>query len=210
LFFRTSLRNIIVPRTVAVIESSCFYGCLLLTSIDFEPGSRLQSVEAEAFHTSALRSFAVPSSVEVLGMCCFYNCAELEEVVFGRGSRLASIERQTFCFCATMRGIVIPASVRRIGRAAFAGSRQLVIAEFEEGSRLETVEEEAFSLTALPIIDLPDTVESVGQRAFPFACHIVDVERFQWGRSGLVMSMIFDLRPNRPSTVGACPQMLLI
>jgi hypothetical protein len=109
-----------------------------------------------------------------------------------------------------MRGIVIPARVRRIGRAAFAGSRQLVVVEFEEGSRLEAVEEEAFSLTGLPMIDVPDTVESVGRRAFPFACRIVDVGRFTWGRDALVMSIIFDVRPNRPSTVGACPQMLLI
>jgi hypothetical protein len=76
-----SLEAICIPASVETLGSMCFGGkigfddilaCEALTTVTFEPGSRLREIGAKAFAgCSSLRSIQIPSSIEVFGKIGF-------------------------------------------------------------------------------------------------------------------------------------------
>jgi hypothetical protein len=82
-----SCRSIVVPSSVVVLGSWCFYQCKSLESVSFESGSRFERIEESAFSGSVLQSIEIPSSVIVLGKRSFRGCESLESVTFESGSK---------------------------------------------------------------------------------------------------------------------------
>lgn len=74
------------------IGSSAFKGCKALTTVTFEKGSQLKTIEGYAFETSGLQSIEIPASVETIEEAAFYNCEALTTVTFEKGSQLKIIE----------------------------------------------------------------------------------------------------------------------
>ena len=67
-FSGSDLTSITIPSSVTHIGSKAFYLCRSLTSVTFESGSQLTTIEGEAFCAcSSLTSMTIPSSVTEIG-----------------------------------------------------------------------------------------------------------------------------------------------
>jgi hypothetical protein len=85
-----------IPFTVQILGSRCFSNCRSLSSISFEPNSRLTRIESFAFSFSSLQSIVIPSTIQILGSKCFSNCRSLSSISFESNSRLTGIESMAF------------------------------------------------------------------------------------------------------------------
>ena len=75
---KTSLVSITLPRQVAVIYDSAFYGCTSLSQIDLK---NITSIGSYAFEKcTSLTSVTIPDSVTLIGYGAFYNCSSLTSV----------------------------------------------------------------------------------------------------------------------------------
>jgi serine/threonine protein kinase len=55
--------DIEIPRTIAILGSSCFSRCEALSSISFESNSGLKQIEARALNATSVHSVVIPSTV---------------------------------------------------------------------------------------------------------------------------------------------------
>ena len=184
-----SLKSVEIPSTVERIGQAAFSGCTSLCSLSI-PAS-VETIEQETFYgCTSLRAMEIPASVEVIGQSAFKGCKSLTEVVFEKCSKLQVIEGGAylnifygaFYGCTSLRSIEIPASVERIGQTAFAGCVSLKTVFFEKGSRLKEIcgghGHDPYSSTictfwgafygcsSLTAIEIPASVECIGQTAF--------------------------------------------
>jgi hypothetical protein len=116
-----------------VISTEYFLRCKSLSWAEFEIGSGLSELEAEAFRESGLTSIHLPASVTVIGDICFGGCSSLTSITFESGSQLSELPNRAFCESGLI-SIHLPASVTVIGEYCFSGYRKLVSITFESGS----------------------------------------------------------------------------
>jgi hypothetical protein len=89
----TSLSSICIPSSVQIISIQCCSGCANLSTVTFEPGSKLSRLKDEAFRgCSSLSSICLPSSVQSIDGDCFDECPNLATITFEPRSQLSSIE----------------------------------------------------------------------------------------------------------------------
>ena len=81
---------------------------------------------------------------------------------------------QGACYrCESLISVTIPASVENIEYEAFSRNNALENIEFETGSQLKNIGNVAFKETAISSINIPDSVESIGECAF---CNIPSLQ----------------------------------
>ena len=105
----TSLTSITIPANVEIIEATAFMNCKALSTLLFEPNSKLQIIGGN-FHAEALKdgygkldaygaftnctsltSIQIPISVIEIECAAFYNCTSLSSVIFKEGSHINTI-----------------------------------------------------------------------------------------------------------------------
>jgi hypothetical protein len=166
-FFCAHLRRICIPSSVEVIGEGGFFNCAELSDVTFEPGSKLQKMEAWTFFSCAsLQRIRIPSSVEVIGDRCFATCISLIDVTFEPNSKLQRIGEAAFGGAVQLDGITIPSGVKYIDRWCFHGCKSLRSVTFEINSQQLEIGEETFprgvSLENLPqIVDSHSIIESI-------------------------------------------------
>ena len=62
-FYHTDVESVTVPASVREIGMNAFHGCMSLTRVQFQEGSKLEKIGIECFQHSALEKIAVPKSV---------------------------------------------------------------------------------------------------------------------------------------------------
>ena len=130
-----------------------------------------------------IEKIILPSTLTTIGQYAFYDCTSLQTVTFEKGSRLKTIEESAFEDCTELTSIEIPASVETIEDSAFKGCSKLATVTFEKGSQLKAIwggyyaystRYSAYSYyygafsdcTALTMIEIPASVETIGAAAF--------------------------------------------
>lgn len=200
-FEEAKVEHFVIPAGVTRIgyrafASAIFEACL--KSITFEPGSRLESIGAEAFYfCKLLESIAIPDSVKTIGTSAFTSCTALETVILP--AALTELADNTFARCTSLRSVIlqqglsgigkdvflgapltslhIPASVRTIADNAFEDLTKLTIVTFAPGSVLETVGASAFEgCSLLHSINLPAQVKTIGENAFKGNGNLIDIQ----------------------------------
>ena len=81
-FKESGLQSIEIPASVETIESTAFKNCTALTTVTFEKGSQLKTIQGGAsslyygafFGCTSLTSIEIPASVETIGVAAFKNC----------------------------------------------------------------------------------------------------------------------------------------
>jgi len=77
------LEEITIPSSVEYIGAGAFSGCSSLKVVNFEPDSRLKTIDYGAFaDCSALQSFVFPETIEYIEERAFYECYNMNYVVF--------------------------------------------------------------------------------------------------------------------------------
>ena len=165
--------NLVIPADVTVIEAGQFMedeDHPYLESVTFEPGSKLERIEAKAFSgCTKLKDITIPAGVTTIGERAFFKSG-LESVTFLKGSKLETIGARAFLSCESLSSITIPASTKTIAHDAFSLAKNLRSVEFEKNSRLETIDDAAFvGCSSLESITIPASVTSVGSSIF-FSC----------------------------------------
>jgi hypothetical protein len=106
------------PEAVEILSGGCFSLCETISTVIFEPGSRLSCIERQTFSCcSSLSSTCIPSSVERLCEQGFYGCESLSTVTFESDSKLALVEDDSFPYFAPRLSIWIPPSLQDVLRA---------------------------------------------------------------------------------------------
>lgn len=140
LFEGSTLHTLTLPSSITHIGENAFAGCGMLELTEL-PES-LVSIGDQAFRGSSLISFTeFPASLESIGYAAFSSCIGMRNVTFG--TNLANISQDAFKACSMLESVDLSAT------------------------RLTTVESGTFSgCRMLDEIILPESVESVGDRAF--------------------------------------------
>ena len=165
--------------TTTSIPKKIFWGTSLHSLI---LPNKLVTIEEGAFAYSKLTSIKIPASVEFIEKDAFTG-SSLQSITFEKGSKLKTIGE--FAFQGTaLTSIEIPASVETIGERAFTSTEnvdsKLVAISFEQGSKLKTIEEGAFFYSALTSIEIPASVETIGESAIA-ACSSLSTITFEKG-----------------------------
>ena len=185
---------------VTTIYDKAFYGNDIITSVVI-PDS-VTSIGDEAFRECySLTSVVIGDSVASIGELVFYFCRNLTSVVIPHG--VTSIGYGAFWNCESLASVVIPDSVTSIGGWAFIGCSKLQFNEYENckylGSKdnpyfalievtkqnmstytihedTKVIADSAFANCArLTTIVIPDSVSSIGTRAFSGCSGLKDV-----------------------------------
>ena len=121
-------------------------------------------IEPNAFRGCNLESITLPPSLVIVAPGAFAECPDLKEVKFDKDCKLRSIMSDTFRGCAVLRAVSSPYSLNIIGSNAFRDCRYLkdILLPLD----LETIEESAFENTGLAHIEFPDSLVTIGDRAF--------------------------------------------
>jgi MYXO-CTERM domain-containing protein len=128
---------------VTSIGLRAFENATGLTSVSFQAGSALLTIETEAFEASGLTSVVIPKSVTSIGVRAFQDASDLTSVTFEAGSSLRTIDQEAFRRVSGVTSIVIPDSVTSIGVRALQGATALASVTFEGNA--PTVGSNAFS-----------------------------------------------------------------
>ena len=96
-----TINQINIPKSVQQIGTSCFYICVGLISVTFDPNCELISIGQSAFNNcNKLESIILPEKVTLLGGYCFGACSSL--ATFTIPASLTSIEPSTFSLCKSL------------------------------------------------------------------------------------------------------------
>ena len=124
-FANSILVSIEIPASIKIIGQSSFQQNLHLTSITFEPGSLLKSIETIAFLiTGIIENFIIPKKLENIEDMAFSH-SNLKRFTFEPDSTLKSIGNNVFDN-SQIESVKIPKSVMHIGKEAFKNTAKLV------------------------------------------------------------------------------------
>ncbi len=147
----TSLKGIIIPKTVAEIGDNAFYNCTKLASVTFETDARkdsdLVSIGDHAFNgCSALKAIVIPADVEEIGDHTFANCVALATVTFAKNLDencfIDSIGSYAFYNCTSLEVVDLPDSLTSLGQFAYLNCTSITTVTI--GKNIKAISTSAF------------------------------------------------------------------
>ena len=133
-----NIKTVQLPDTITSLGANAFSGCSNLTGIE------------------------IPESVTVIPGNAFKDCAAITQIDLTGITEIGAT-----AFRGTgLTSVNIPATVTTIGTGAFMDCKSLTEITFEEGINLTEIPENFASQSALESIVLPDSVQTIGMRAF--------------------------------------------
>lgn len=109
------ITTVTIPKSVKVIKDAAFWRSYYVKSINFEPGSNLQTIEKNAFgYCYALASFTFPP-------------------------KCTTIKSEAFSFCTSLLEITIPASITTFELGAFTNAPNIKTINFDPNNQNYTV-----------------------------------------------------------------------
>jgi hypothetical protein len=179
-----NLTKINIPTSITSIEDSVFSGCTSLTQITIP--NNISSIGDWAFSgCTSLAEITIPNSVTSIGNYAFDRCIGLTTIIVPNS--VTTIGAGAFRDCTGLTKIRIPDSVIKMGDSICSGSTgELYITisknanynirkaifffygkvyiTMEEG--ITSIEDNAFNGTNLIKITIPNSVTSIGNKAF--------------------------------------------
>lgn len=191
-----TIESIFFPSTITIIEQKAFQEARQLTTVGFEEGIDLKTIEWAIFEYTALDHITLPSSVTSIGSSAFRNIKTLKTFTFESGSQLESIGNYAFAGSSSLQTITLPASVKTVSNYAFAWTTALETIIFDTGSTLEIIAERAFYDTGITAISIPDSVIEIQKDAFFSNGHLSEINIGINSSLTLIGSGTFASNPN--------------
>lgn len=181
----SNLKDIILPEGLKEIQCSsvtyqdnkivegrigAFDCCGNLTTVSLP--NTLTSIGEKTFsNCKSLTSIVIPNSVISLGRDMFCSCDHLESVTLPNQCKV--IPYGMFEGCIALNNVIIPSSVEIISANAFADCEALEDIIFSEG--LIEIERAAFYYCPIKELELPNSLEKLGESAFRNCDNIKEV-----------------------------------
>ena len=183
-----ALEEIVIPASVVTIKNVAFNNCSNLKKVTFAEGSKLTTIQLNAFGNTAIESIAIPAGVTTMAAAfknceqlksftfpsnltsvansTFYGCISLEKVIFPENSKIKTIDYLSFVGCMSLKEIDIPATVEEIKHSAFRYCTSLEKVNFlvdstTGKSNLKKIYHWSFQETALKEFILPESNNSI-------------------------------------------------
>ncbi len=159
----TSLQTVDFGTSLITIEASAFYNCNKLTSITLP--TTLRTIGNSAFQScSSLTSVSLPEGLLTLGSNVFYYNRALTTIKLP--DTITSIGNGAFDECNKLQSANIPRDLETIPHEMFLDCTVLSTVTFHNNSILKSINYNAFRNTALTSINLPNTLQYIGNYAF--------------------------------------------
>ena len=110
-----SLREVVLPETLTIINRDAFNGCVSLYQINI-PES-VEEIGAYAFLRCAFEGDLVLPYVKAIGDSAYSNCSHIENVQL---DRVESLGAYVFQFCSSLKKAIIGPNCTAIGEKTFA------------------------------------------------------------------------------------------
>ena len=169
-FSYANLESVVLPSTVKTIEMNAFYYNPNLEVVSLNEG--LESVGQTAFIGHGIKELTIPSTVKEIKGRSFAQAIEkmtLSKLEFAPNSVLQMINEQAFAN-HQVRELSIPRTVRVIGNKSFSvpsyAQSTLESLDFGTNSELIFVNDQAFDYNKLDSLELPDSLEQIGNASF--------------------------------------------
>jgi hypothetical protein len=172
---KLTIPDTIDGNPVTSIESSAFYDCTSLTTIEVgaenvnyaDVNGVLFNKEKTVLHTYPAgktgASYVIANSVTTIGDSAFYGCNSLTSVTIGNG--VTTIGDSAFYGCNSLTSVTIGNGVTTIGDSAFYDCNSLTSVTI--GNGVTSIGERAFqNCTSLTNITIPDGVTTIASVAF--------------------------------------------
>lgn len=157
------------------IGDSAFYNCTKLSSVTFPEKVYVEynTVGDQAFYNNiSLKEVALGEKFTVFGAGVFENCTTLASVTLP--TKLTSISTRLFSGCESLQSITLPAGVKSIENSAFKDTA-LTSVPFETVTDLRYIGASAFENTKITTLKVPDSVTSIGNKAFYDCANLTSV-----------------------------------
>lgn len=161
-FKSTTIKSIILPNTVTIIEKEGFLDCNLLTKIELS--DNITSIGNNAFKNCyKLSAVNLPDKLETIAYGAFSYCTELVSVQIPNS--VISIGGAVFEKCTSLINVTIGNSVKTIGDNVFKNCDSLK--SISLGNNVKTIGSSAFyECSSLISVTLPNSVTTLGYWSF--------------------------------------------
>ena len=160
-----TIKEVIIPKTVAGIGHHAFRNCKNLTKVTaYAAGGDFTFSNAEFYGCSGLKTFdfSQATSLTSIGSHAFTGCSSLETVLLPEG--LVSITAASFSGLSKLTTVSFPSTLKEIsGKQAFS-STGLTNVRLPYG--LEKLGNNIFQASKVETVIIPSTVTSVGEHCF--------------------------------------------
>ncbi len=157
------LETVTMTDNVTYIGQAAFYGCHNLKEIDLP--DNLRAIRNFCFfQCRSLKKVDIPESVTGIYSAAFSDCEELKEIKLP--SDIEYIGSSAFYNCKSIKKVSIPKNIKEIESGVFAGCSSLKKVDFSEAVNLTELAHFAFGMCAIEEIDIPDSVETIGDKVF--------------------------------------------
>lgn len=158
-FYRSGIKNAILPDTVRSIGSGAFEQTRSMVSATLP--TTITAVPERMFYASYVERVSLPVGLQSIGKAAFFNCMYLTDLQLPEG--LITIEGSAFSGCTVLKELTLPGSLKHVGEKVFGGSN-IEIVHVEEGiTELAPV---MFADCPLTQVDLPNTLTTIQDAAF--------------------------------------------
>ena len=182
-FDKVDITSVVIPGTVKVIGSYCFYKCNKLKKVVMKEGvteikrcafeectalaevilpDSVTTIEMEAFRkTPSVTEISLPKSLKILGSRAFAESGLTAITIPGS---VENVEFGAFQNCASLKKVVIEDGVKSMGVATFRGDETLT--EVSLPKTLTNIGSRAFAESGLIEVTVPGSVENIEHGAF--------------------------------------------
>lgn len=205
----SSLKSVVLPDNLEMIDNFAFQGCTSLDTVVLPPF--LKKIYSSAFEASGLKRIFIPGTVTNMSNNVFQDCASLVAVDFPEEPALKTIGKNVFRNCISLANFNMPGSnvLESIGDYAFSGCGKMKLASrnykslntispyaFENCSRiqnltisasgLKTIGRNAFyRCRSLVNVMISEDIEQIDQFAFSGCTSLTGISYIKTGESGI-------------------------
>ena len=162
IFQYAPITSVRLPKSLKQIGLQAFRLCEKLERVEIPEDSALERIDSSAFYgCKALKTVDWPKSLKNIGDGAFAQCEALESFVGATG--VETIGNSAFCDCKSLKTVELSNGLRKIGGSAFVDCKSLKTVELPNG--LIEIGASAFAETGLESIKIPASVNVLGDAA---------------------------------------------
>ena len=171
--YRSSINTIVIKEGVTSIGNSAFEECYNLTSVEL-PGTMTSIGDAAFYYCNSLPSIEFPNSVTSIGYDAFWYCLSFTSIEIPNS--ITNIEDGVFAYCPKLSTINVASDNPRycaVDGVLFNKDTTLLV-QYPAGRKgsylipdnVTTIGEASFGSSSLTSIEIPSSVDSIGEYAF--------------------------------------------